>query len=207
MAEFQIEPGNIALIVHDLQKVFLQGPFAPRDSQAYVKRIKRLIDLCRSKRIPVIYTKACFRRDGADMGLLGEFFEGLKSRATLIEDQKDSEILDELAPLKDDLVIRKGNSYSAFYNTPLENILKNLGVDAIVVVGGSSNVGIDSLARDALSRGIKTVLLEDATYALDLPDMGWGAIPQAVLHKTFLSNFAFCLGQVMRSEDFISRVS
>ena len=207
MVQFKIQSGNLALVVHDLQGVFMKGPFAPRDSESYVKRIRSLIDLCRSKRVPVIYTKACFRRDGADVGLLGEFFGELKRGEILIEDQEASEILQELAPEVGDIVIRKGNSYSAFHNTALQDILRNLGVDTIVIVGGATNVGIDSLVRDALSRGIKAVLLEDAAFALDLPDMGWGAIPQEQVYKTFLSNFAFCLGQVMKSEDFIAGVS
>jgi len=155
----------------------------------------------------VIYTKACFRRDGADVGLLGEFFEALKRREMLIEDQEATAILDELAPQKGDIVIRKGNSYSAFHNTALEDILRNLGVNTLVMVGGATNVGLDSLARDALSRGFQAVLLEDASFSLDLPDMGWGALSQDQVQKAFVCNFAFCLGEVMKSEDFTSRVS
>lgn len=207
MVRFKFQTGDVALLVHDLQGAFMKGPYAPRDSEAYVKKIKGLVDLCRSKRIPVIYTKACFRRDGADVGLLGDFFEALKRGEILIEDQEATEILDELAPRKTDIVIRKGNSYSAFHNTALEDILRNLGVHTLVMVGGATNVGLDSLARDALSRGFQAVLLEDASFALDLPDMGWGALSQDQVQKAFLSNFAFCLGEVMKSEDFISRVS
>lgn len=206
MVDFRIEPRKAALIVHDLQRVFIKGPFAPPNSRLYVERIRKLIEVCRSKEIPVIYTKACFRRDGADMGLIGEFFEPIRRRELLIEDQEDSEIVDELVPLNEEIIIRKVNSYSAFYNTALESILRNLGVDTIVIVGGATNVGVEATSRDAHSRGIKAILLEDATYAMDLPDVGWGTISRDQVHKTVLTNIAFCIGQVMKSEDLIKKL-
>lgn len=206
MPEFKIRPESTALIVHDLQKVFIRGAFAPENSQQYVDRIKKLISTCRSKRVPVIYTKVGFRRDGSDMGLIGEFFEPIKKHELLMDDQEDSEIIPELAPHPDDVIIRKVNSYSAFYNTGLENILRNRGIDTIVLVGGATNVGVEAAARDAHSRGIKSIVLEDATFSIGLSDPRWGSMAPDVVQKNILSNIAFCIGQVMKTEDVIKKL-
>jgi ureidoacrylate peracid hydrolase len=207
MPEFKIQPEKTALIVHDLQRTFVSGPFAPENSQQYVEKIRNLIQICRSKGIRVIYTKVAFRRDGADMGLIGEFFEPIKKREILIDDQKGTEIIDELAPLPDDVIIRKVDSYSAFHNTALESILRNLKIDTIILVGGATNVGVEAAARDAHSRGIKPIVLEDATFSIGLSDPRWGTMSADVVQKNILANIAFCIGQVLTAAEVIKRLN
>ncbi len=75
----------------------------------------------------------------------------------------------ELAPRKDEIVIHKP-SYGAFYDTPLETILKNLGKDTVIICGTLTNYCCGMTARQAYERSFKVVFGSDVT-STDDPDM------------------------------------
>ena len=62
------------------------------------------------------------------------------------------QIIDELAPLPNDIIIKK-RRFSAFYNTELETVLKNIRgwgqIDTVIICGTVTNVCCESTARDA----------------------------------------------------------
>jgi bifunctional isochorismate lyase/aryl carrier protein len=209
MAQFKIDTQKLVLIVHDMQRIFVQGPYTAdkESSQLQVGKIKELVDLCRTKKIPIVYTMFCYRRDGADLGIVGEFWEEIRKREILVDDQEESQIVPELAPRNEDIVIRKVGSYSALHNTPLESILRNLRRDTIVITGCGTNVGCEALARDAHSRGLKAILLEDLSSAVELPDLGWGEISVEMAQRVSCTTIARCIGQVIKSTDFIKQLA
>ena len=61
-------------------------------------------------------------------------------------------------------------SYGAFYDTPLETILKNLGRDTVIICGTLTNFCCGMTARQAYERGFKVVVGSDVT-ATDDPSM------------------------------------
>jgi nicotinamidase-related amidase len=75
-----------------------------------------------------------------------------------------AEIVPELGPEPGDLVITK-RQWGAFYGTELDLQLRRRGVDTILLVGISTNVGVESTARDAYERGYDQVFVEDAMTA------------------------------------------
>jgi nicotinamidase-related amidase len=81
----------------------------------------------------------------------------------------DGNIWYELAPRDDEIVIHKP-SYGAFYDTPLETILKNMGKDTVIVCGTLTNYCCGTTARQAYARGFKIIFGSDVT-ATDDPDM------------------------------------
>jgi nicotinamidase-related amidase len=203
MAHFVVRPQGLALFLHDVEVSFTTGRFTPKaDIRPELANISRLLTSFRGHNLPTVYSKVAFRRDGVDLGLLGEIF-GRTAMASLSEDDPGVQIVPELAPRPQDVVIRKACSYSAFFNTALESICRNLKIDTLAIVGGSVNVGVDSLTRDALSRGFKTVVISDASYASELPDLGWGAMDEATVRKVFLANHAYCLGDVMTTDQLL----
>ncbi len=82
---------------------------------------------------------------------------------------RDGTIWHELAPLDTDIVMYKP-SYGAFYDTPLETILKNLGKDTVIICGTLTNFCCGTTARQAYERGFQVVFGSDTT-ATDDPDM------------------------------------
>ena len=209
MPQFEIDARRLVLVVHDMQRIFVRGPYSHDEeaSRLLVDRIKDLVELCRTKSIPIVYTMFCYRRDGADLGIVGEFWKEIRQREILVDDQEETQIVAELAPAKEDVVIRKVGSYSAFHNTPLESILRNTKRDTIVITGCGTNVGCEALARDAHSRGIRAILLEDASLAVDLPDLGWGEISRDMAQRVACTIIARCLGQVITSADFVRQLA
>jgi nicotinamidase-related amidase len=82
---------------------------------------------------------------------------------------RDGRIWHELAPEPDDIVVYKP-SYGAFYDTPLETILKNLACDTIIICGALTNLRCGVTARQGYERGFRVVFGSDAT-ATDDPDL------------------------------------
>ena len=93
----------------------------------------------------------------------------------------DGRIWHELAPSEDDVVIRKP-SYGAFYDTPLETILRNLGRDTIIIAGTLTNFCCGTTARQGYERGFNVVFGSDLT-ATDDPEMQNAEL--SVLRKGF----------------------
>jgi len=94
----------------------------------------------------------------------------------------DAEIIEDLAPGPDDFVIDKSR-YSAFYGTRLEPVLNGLGVRSLVLCGVTTNICVETTARDASQRDYRVFVVSDATgeltrerheNALAILDYGFG---------------------------------
>lgn len=143
-------------------------PFWIPEATRQVDRIKALITFCREKDIPIVYTASAytyFRKDRPSTGdLMPNRFPELR-----IEDPaifRDGHIWADLTPLPEDIIIHKP-SYGAFYDTPLETILRNLGKDTIIICGTLSNYCCGMTARQGYERGFKVVLGSDVTSTND----------------------------------------
>jgi len=75
---------------------------------------------------------------------------------------KESDILTELAPQPDDVIVIKSR-HSGFYNTNLHTILKELGITTLVFTGGTTRICVESTLRDAYFRDYRCLLLADCT--------------------------------------------
>jgi nicotinamidase-related amidase len=73
---------------------------------------------------------------------------------------RDGKIWHELAPAEDEIVIHKP-SYGAFYDTPLQTILTNLGRDTILICGTLANFCCGTTARQSYERGFNVVVVGD----------------------------------------------
>jgi nicotinamidase-related amidase len=93
-----------------------------------------------------------------------------------------AELVAELDRQPGDLLITK-RQWGAFYGTELDLQLRRRGVNTIILCGISTNIGVESTARDAFERGYHQVFVEDATAArtteeheftmrIDFPRMG-----------------------------------
>lgn len=76
----------------------------------------------------------------------------------------DEQIIKEVEPLPDEPLIVK-TRYSAFYRTPLEDLLRFLQVDTIVLAGYSSDVCVRLTAMDAYNRGYHLIVLSDCVHS------------------------------------------
>ena len=125
----------------------------------------------------VVYLKMAFRSDLSDAGApdapnwlkhlpmkAGEVVaapDGTPSRI-LIRDTWNTEIIDELTPEPDDVVLYK-HRYSGFFETNLDAILKDWGIRNLVFAGCTTSVCVESTIKDAMFRDYHCLLLEDCT--------------------------------------------
>jgi ureidoacrylate peracid hydrolase len=79
-----------------------------------------------------------------------------------------SEIMDEVAPLPGDIVIDKLR-WDAFHFTELEPILRNLGVQRLIIAGLQTNVCVETTARTAMMRNFEVAVPEDAVSTDGIP--------------------------------------
>lgn len=191
-----------ALLIIDMQNAFLheQGHLVKlgEDNRAYlaiVPNIARLADLARSLKIPVIYLRHAYRAGYIDGGIVvHELFPSDKEVGGWLDGTWDTEIFEPLKPENSDIVIRK-NRYSGFFGTDLDQLLRNLGVNTLIITGIHSNVCCDSTARDAVFRDYRVYFVSDATAAAE-----------EALHTATLRTIARYFGRVVTTDELIEHL-
>ena len=160
---WRVDPARAALLVHDMQRYFVRAFELERDGQPLpdaqiniaIANIRRLLDAAHAANIPVYYTAQPPRQNPADRRLLTDFWgDGL-------QDDENAQILDELAPTEADTVLTKWR-YSAFVRSPLEEQLKYLGRDQLIIGGIYAHIGCLTTALEAFMRDIQPFIVADA---------------------------------------------
>jgi len=126
-----------------------------------VPNIARLQNAFRKKGMEVIQTKiASLTLDGRERSR-GHRDKGIFAP----KGSKDAEILEELQPTENEIVLPKTAS-GVFNSTAVDQILRNLGIENLVVTGVVTNNCVENAVRDACDRGAAVVLVEDGCGAV-----------------------------------------
>jgi ureidoacrylate peracid hydrolase len=195
-----LKKDGTALIVVDMQNGFChaEGSFGKLglDVSALAGAIpgcRRLVDAAHEAGVPVVFTRYVYRSDYRDGGvLIQELMPALRDVRSLEDGTWDGELVDELKdPGPGDFIVDK-NRYSAFYGTRLEPILTSLRIDTLVICGVTTNMCVETTARDAMQRDYRTFIVRDATGELD---------PQR--HEGALATLGFGFGRVVEAADVV----
>jgi ureidoacrylate peracid hydrolase len=213
------DPAKSAVIVVDMQNDFgaEAGMFARAGIdiapiQAVVEPTRRVLAAARRAGITVVYLKMAYRPDLSDAGAedspsgiknlpfrVGEATtapDGTPSRV-LIRDTWNTEIVPELAPEPGDLIVYK-HRYSGFFETELDELLKDRSIKHLVFTGCTTSVCVESTVRDAFFRDYVSVILEDCVaepIGADLPRTN---------HDATLLLMQILFGWVSGSEEFVT---
>lgn len=193
-------PGDSALLIIDMQNGFLDA----RGSMAAIglphEELRRAVPGCRqliaaahAASVPVIFTRYVYMADYSDAGLLPTVLvPAMKQVGSLAAGSWDAEIIDELAPGPGDLVIDKSRP-SSFYGTRLEPVLTSMGIRSLVMAGVTTNICVESTARDAGQRDYLAYVVGDATAEFEL-----------ARHEHALGTIGFIFGWVSTVQEILA---
>jgi nicotinamidase-related amidase len=203
-----INPATTAMIVVDMQSDFVAkgAPMETPLARAMVPVLADALKFCREKGIRVIYTAHVHRSDGSDMGLFDDLYPPIANGSGLVDGSQGADIYPDLKPARGEHVIKK-HRYSAFYGTDMDIILRQWGIDTVIISGTTTENCCHATARDAMFNDYKVVFLSDATATYDYPDVGQGGLSAEELHRANLITLAFSTADVMTVATMKSRVS
>ncbi|HKE32300.1 MAG TPA: isochorismatase family cysteine hydrolase [Candidatus Angelobacter sp.] len=195
-AKERCDPKVAALLIVDVQNDFCssEGASARRGqdvsaAQGMVLRLQHLLEEARAVSLPIIFIKTehsewtdtppwIYRKsqqkqlNTCRQGTWGADFYGV-------------------APLPGERVVIK-HRYSAFINTDLNTVLKARDVESVLVTGVSTNVCVETTARDAYMYDYYVTLVEDCSAAYS-----------EAMHKGTLKNISDHFGLVVTSDEII----
>jgi nicotinamidase-related amidase len=195
LPDFPITRANTTLIIVDMQKLDAHPQYGigARAREAGVGAIfdsywtaveravvnqQRLLTAARAAGIPVIYTRIATKtRTARDVGR-----QHANVNLAVPKDSVDAEILEEIGPGPDDIVISKTSS-SPFNSTGIDHTLRSLGAETLLICGVVTNGCVEGTVRDASDLGYAVIMIPDACAAVS-PELHQAAI-------TNLDN-AFC---------------
>ncbi len=190
---------DTVLLVIDMQNGFLEpgGSMAKigMDNEALRPALAgcvRLVEAAREANVAVVYTRYVYQADYADAGLLPTVLvPAMKDVGSLAAGSWDAELVEQLTPGPGEIVIDKSRP-SAFYGTRLEPVLTSLGARNLVLCGVTTNICIETTARDAGQRDYHVHVAADATAEFD-----------PAKHEHALGTIGFAFGWVDTVDDVL----
>ncbi len=180
-ADPTLERGKLALLVIDVQNVYLKRPdrasldeygradydawtpFHDRMHRTVIPAIQELLHRFHCDGHEVLFARiACQTRDGRDRSL-SQRLPGWNN-LLLPKDEWESQIIPEIAPQTDEIVVTKTTD-SALTGTNLRLILNNLGVSQVVCCGIFTDQCVSSTVRTLADESFSVIVVEDACAA------------------------------------------
>jgi len=149
---------KIAVIVIDMINDFVSGVFKNNRAAKIIPNIEALLVHARKQKVPVIYAT-----DAHLPGIDPEFDVWGRHAET---GSWGAEIVGELKPRKGDFRVYK-RKYSAFQGTDLDQLLRELKVDTVILTGVVTDICIQHTAADAFFRGYRIIVPKDCVGAVD----------------------------------------
>ncbi len=174
------DPTRCALLVVDMQEYFRPIALSAADN------ISRVLAACRSRSMPVVYTRHGHKDISVDGGMIYQWWG-----QSVTYGAGEWRIMPEVAPEEGDTVLDK-RRYSAFRGTELDGMLRDLGITELIVTGVLTNCCCENTAREAFDLDYRVFFASDATAAAN-----------EELHLSTLRNLAFGFAYVHSSRQLV----
>lgn len=161
-----------ALVIIDVQHNYV-GADRPIDQQleewpsgggeqawVAIRRIKELKEIANQCNIPTIYTRNVQKKT---INFDSFATKANRDNTKYIDGRPETQIVSELAPGEADLVVDKSYA-SAFFGTPFISYLIKMGIDSLILVGGSTSGCVRATAVDAVTHNFNVAVIEDCVY-------------------------------------------
>lgn len=163
MFDFKIDSNKTALVVIDVQKgiVPLDRKLEPNTASQVIANVSQLVKKFRNAGMPVFLVHVT-SIDGKDT--LRPITDQQVQWGSGQRPANWTEFVEEIKPTEKDIVITK-RQWGAFYGTELDLQLRRRKIETIVLCGVSTNIGVETTARDAYQSGYNQVFAVDAMAA------------------------------------------
>ncbi len=197
--DIRLDPARTALLVIDIQNTYMEidpdpveaerwAPFRQRMNEQVIPATGELIAHCREQGVEVIFARiACLKPDGRDRSL-SQKKPGF-NYLLLPKDREDSQLVPELTPERDDIVVIKTTD-SALTGTNLRLVLRNMEISDVIVAGIFTDQCVSSTVRSLADESFGVVVVEDCCAA---------ATEELHLNELRSINMIYC--HVVQSED------
>ena len=164
-----VEPKHSCLIVWDVQNGLVDKIF---NKEEFIASLKNFIEKMRGK-MPVVYTMITpppkgFASSWNYYSMMRRFNvdDINKLPSFMAIGSKEREITEIVKPQATDIVLEKP-APSIFLGTNFEYLMRNRGITTLIFTGISTEIGIESSARDASNRGFYPVVVSDCVSSSD----------------------------------------
>lgn len=186
---------STALILIDLQNDFFRTEYedqnhAKQVEQQLTKNINRLLDAARPQQIPVFFVVTSLEPDASNWNLR---MKDLGS-AICIKGTEGEAILTGLKFNEKDHIIHK-TRYSAFFKTELDEVLKSMAIDTLIIGGINTHACIRTSAVDAFMRDYRVIIPEECVVSYN-PEY----------HETSMKYFSKRIAMVLGLDSLIERI-
>ncbi|KLU63819.1 streptothricin hydrolase [Desulfosporosinus acididurans] len=175
-----------ALLVIDVQYEYFTGRMPITYPEGSFENIIKAVDAANLYQIPVILIRHTAIQNDA---------------ATFRKGSHNWEIHEDLLKKEHVCIIDK-NLPGSFTDTDLENMLKQMSIDTIVIAGYMTQMCCDTTARQAVHLGLSVEFLSDATGTLDIMNYA-GKVTGEELHRSILVTQAMRFSRVISTDEWI----
>ena len=187
-----------ALLVLD----FINGIATTGSCQTYlaqhpevVNNTNQLIDYCQKNGISTFFVRLAFDENYTNCPKHSKMFTWAKDNKRFLLGTPDTEFVDALHYKRGtDQVINKP-AVSPFYTTSLEEQLKKMGIEELIITGLATDNAVNLVTREAHDKGFYTVVVQDACGA-----------STAEVHNSALALLAKIAGEVSTTEACLARL-
>jgi ureidoacrylate peracid hydrolase len=192
----KLKADKVALVIVDMQYLdahtdYGMGAIAKKEGFAHefdwyfhempriIRNQQALIKVCREKNIEVIYTRICgLTKDGRDTS----YFYSFTLPIVTPIDSKEAQVLDDIKPAEDDIVIVKttDSAFNSQYNT--DRILRNMGIQQLLICGVVTNGCVEGTVRDAADFGYDVITIGDSSLAFTEVQHEFALMEQALFY-------------------------
>jgi nicotinamidase-related amidase len=197
-ANVRVDPRRTALIVGDMQNDFVKegGTLVVPSAEGTIQPILALMDLARGSGMRVVFTQDTHSDGDPEWKIWGEHCR---------EGSWGWQVVDELAPREDEAIVRKPR-YDAFYGTQLEHMLRQWGVDTLIICGTVANICVFYTAAGAAMRWFNVVVPKDCISSFNDFDMEASLSQTATLLGEVVGSGDIEIGEPEREELYLSKL-
>lgn len=179
-----------ALLVIDVQNEYFSGKLPVGHPPGSLNNIVKAVEGANQKGIPVIIIQHTAPQ---------------KDSKTFVKDSQGWKLHEEIVKQKFDYLIEK-NLPGSFTDTRLEKVLRDHGIDTVVISGYMTQMCCDTTARQAFHLGFMVEFLADATGTLDITNYA-GVVKAEELHQAILVTQAMRFSNVITTDAWLQSIA